>query len=726
MNTLYYSILLLPFVFGIILSVKEPLNTFIRHHEKLSYDTADIHKRTKRALELSPFANVEIKFTAFDHNFTLHLTRNHELFSPDFKIVDGNGNHLDYDYSRFYQGDVEGFAIRKSHCMGKVHDGRFEGSIHIGTDEYHIEPAERYFLDNQNKDFHSIMYRLSDVEHNAKVGTPNLPSRPSSYKDTIKTKQMENESTHKGKERYRRGTKNRHKNTCNLKLVADHLFMRKFIRRETAIDQMVLHYQAVEYIFRNQTFNTTNQYDSTFAPEGIGFRIKEIHVLLEDTVPENMKPEHISVYELLELFSRMNHSSVCLSYLFTDRSFDNGVLGLAWVAYPYGQAGGICDPYADYGGTKKSYNTGLVSFKLFHREAPRAVTEITFAHELGHSFGAQHDPNTKECMPGDSKGGNYIMYDKATPGHMKNNKAFSQCSISKMIPVINAKGLEVNNGCFTNRYWAICGNGAHEEGEICDCGTVTTCVEKCCTPYGSKTGKACTLQNPAYECSPSRGPCCLNDTCTIGREFLKCFDGTECMNSLVCTGLHVECPIEKPKPNLTLCDKDRSVCVNGFCQGSLCLKYGYEGCLCENHNDKCKVCCQYNGQCMSSYEIPEMPNKTMSRGTPCNYYKGYCDALGTCQDIDMDGPMRLLYFTFFTEEGIKIWFSRYWFVLLLGSFLILCMLAAFVYYCQHFTPSNNPALQEKKPHKAIRKRRKQVGGGFQTGGRPIPMAQSYA
>ena len=41
----------------------------------------------------------------------------------------------------------------------------------------------------------------------------------------------------------------------------------------------------------------------------------------------------------------------------------------------------------------------------------------------------------------------------------------------------------------------------------------------------------------------------------------------------------------------------------------------------------------------------------MSRGMPCNYYKGYCDALGFCQDIDMDGPMRLLYFTFFTSEG---------------------------------------------------------------------------
>ena len=46
-----------------------------------------------------------------------------------------------------------------------------------------------------------------------------------------------------------------------------------------------------------------------------------------------------------------------------------------------------------------------------------------------------------------------------------------------------------------------------------------------------------------------------------------------------------------------------------------------------------------------------MPNTTMSRGMPCDMYKGYCDALGTCQAIDMDGPMRLLYFTFFTEEG---------------------------------------------------------------------------
>ena len=46
------------------------------------------------------------------------------------------------------------------------------------------------------------------------------------------------------------------------------------------------------------------------------------------------------------------------------------------------------------------------------------------------------------------------------------------------------------------------------------------------------------------------------------------------------------------------------------------------------------------------------------------------------------------------------------------------MLTAFVYYCQAFTPSNNPQLDQAKPHKPIRKRRKQAGynpGGYRPG-----------
>ena len=38
-----------------------------------------------------------------------------------------------------------------------------------------------------------------------------------------------------------------------------------------------------------------------------------------------------------------------------------------------------------------------------------------------------------------------------------------------------------------------------------------------------------------------------------------------------------------------------------------------------------------------------MPNTTMSSGLPCDNYKGYCDTLGKCEPVDMDGPMKRLY-----------------------------------------------------------------------------------
>ncbi len=68
----------------------------------------------------------------------------------------------------------------------------------------------------------------------------------------------------------------------------------------------------------------------------------------------------------------------------------------------------------------------------------------------------------------------------------------------------DAKGLDQVYGCFKNRRIAICGNGIVEYPEICDCGTASTCNERCCTPYGV-AGTPCTLRNEAYQCSTSRG-----------------------------------------------------------------------------------------------------------------------------------------------------------------------------------------------------------------------------
>ena len=44
--------------------------------------------------------------------------------------------------------------------------------------------------------------------------------------------------------------------------------------------------------------------------------------------------DDLSVEELLDSYSYLDHSEYCLSYLFTYRTFEKGNLGLAWTATP--------------------------------------------------------------------------------------------------------------------------------------------------------------------------------------------------------------------------------------------------------------------------------------------------------------------------------------------------------------------------------------------------------
>lgn len=55
---------------------------------------------------------------------------------------------------------------------------------------------------------------------------------------------------------------------------------------------------------------------------------------------------------------------------------------------------------------------------LSHQEADLVTT-----HELGHNFGAEHDPdNIPYCAPSDDQGGKFVMYPIAVSGDHVNNK----------------------------------------------------------------------------------------------------------------------------------------------------------------------------------------------------------------------------------------------------------------------------------------------------------------
>ena len=49
--------------------------------------------------------------------------------------------------------------------------------------------------------------------------------------------------------------------------------------------------------------------------------------------------------------------------------------------------------------------------------------DLVTTHELGHNFGAEHDPdNIPYCAPREDQGGKYIMYPIAVSGDHSNNK----------------------------------------------------------------------------------------------------------------------------------------------------------------------------------------------------------------------------------------------------------------------------------------------------------------
>lgn len=143
-----------------------------------------------------------------------------------------------------------------------------------------------------------------------------------------------------------------------------------------------------------------------------------------------------------------------------------------------------------------SVNTG------FHSSygMPYIVQLLTMTHEIGHNFGSEHDL-TAACAPGDSSGGNYIMYPSASNGIYANNLLFSTCSRNQIASV-----LSTSQDCLSHAT-PHCGNGIVEGDEVCDCGV--SCSEtSCCT-------SSCTINTDAgYTCSPQnplKYPCCTRE-----------------------------------------------------------------------------------------------------------------------------------------------------------------------------------------------------------------------
>ncbi|XP_041780583.1 disintegrin and metalloproteinase domain-containing protein 10 isoform X1 [Anopheles merus] len=549
----------------------------------------------------------------------------------------------------------------------------------------------------------------------------------------------------KAHERVRRAArpKEDYRNTCSLYIQSDPLLW-SHIRdsivghlhrarrneleektREEILSLIIHHITAVNYIYRNTKF------DGRIEHRNIRFEVQRLKIDDDSSCGENHHEEtnplcleNIDVSNFLNLHSLGNHEAFCLAYVFTYRDFTGGTLGLAWVASASGASGGICEKYKTYtetvGGlyqsTKRSLNTGIITFVNYNTRVPPKVSQLTLAHEIGHNFGSPHD-YPAECRPGGNNG-NYIMFASATSGIRLNNGKFSPCSVRNISNVLDAIDENKKRNCFQASEGAFCGNKIVEIGEECDCGfNEEECMDKCCYPremsetmrIENVTAQSCG-RRARTQCSPSQGPCCDSNTCRFipADARVTCKEETECSWGSTCNGTTPECPEPKPRDDKTKCNNGTQLCIKGECSGSICLLWNMTECFLTSNIipniDKRKLCelacqngndtnsCRSTSEFAREYGLPD-GGYSLRPGSPCDNFQGYCDVFLKCRAVDAEGALVRLKNLLFNKQTLQTlaeWATEHWYLVCMFGIAFIITMGIFIKCCAVHTPSSNP------------------------------------
>ncbi|XP_076081145.1 disintegrin and metalloproteinase domain-containing protein 10-like [Mytilus galloprovincialis] len=552
------------------------LDRFIKQYEELHYSTNDLqssHLRSKQSLTNEPF---QFGFNAFQRNFIIVLQQDKSVFNKDAAL----DTSVPLDTSHIYVGHVKG--CKGSRVFGYIVDGYFHGSIKILQETtYHIEPTKRFIGKvKEVPKAHSVIYKEDDIVsdlHRLQKESDNKVV--SSWQNKVhQWMQKEAKSGHTDRDErydYNRESKytqlnhsnrilDRHKrrgilgdkNACFLYMQADPMLFNRInsaYHNEVLAKQYILglfatHVDAINTIYSNMVFKT---YDNSINYSGVRFKIQRVQIMTDATEKcstnqaSKFCENNTDVVNFLNLHSQSDHSAFCLAYTFTYRDFLHGSLGLAWMAYTGQTSGGICEKYKSFSGNglpvMKSLNTGVVTLLNYGEDVPPRLSHLSFAHQVGHSFGSPHD-NGQLCAPYgtaavDAEDGKYIMNDGSTNGKMQHNDEFSPCSKDNITRVMDAvfKGRYGKVNCFQNDNTAFCGNNIVEDGEECDCGYDEDCTDQCCVGRQSD-GSGCVLM-AGKQCSPSQGSCCDPETCRPVTDGRQCIPETDCAAASYCTYL---------------------------------------------------------------------------------------------------------------------------------------------------------------------------------------------
>ncbi|KAK7471816.1 hypothetical protein BaRGS_00035555, partial [Batillaria attramentaria] len=407
------------------------LNDYILDYQTLHYDPLDLHAKHDR-VRRSIDPHLHLDFSAYGRDFRLKLKRDNSVFSAEHKMLNPDGTLSPVDTSFIYTGHLRDTPGSFAHVA--VINGTARGYVQVpGHTTFHIEPATMYF---KNPSFHTVIYpethmNLDPYRHrrNADMGMcgndaaaewmrwhahsaidPQPDNRARRYrreteKDSDKSHNKYSAESN-GSPRQRRSNLGE-KNTCYLYLRADpilweHIKHNKYntiLSNERTQEEILAffasHVSAVKNIYSKTDFRT---YDNSVRYMGVDFLVQRTSIMTMENQDCNGKNptrycnRNIDVTNFLNLNSMDQHDEFCLAYIFTFRDFTKGTLGLAWVGSPESSAGGVCERYKKFpeGGIQvsKSLNTGIVTVINYGKAVPARVSQLTFAHEIGHNFGS--------------------------------------------------------------------------------------------------------------------------------------------------------------------------------------------------------------------------------------------------------------------------------------------------------------------------------------------------
>ena len=622
-----YHCLLLSLICIITLpAVEVTFNSNLKHYEVVKKSSFS-HQIVKRGADYSenPFNHIrELNFDALGKKFKLILTQRKKLLSSKFKVVEVEDDmeriiHIDRD--NWYEGRV--FGETGSHASVHMEDGMLMGSIHTKGEVYHVEPAWRHLPEEDANSM--IVYKDSNIDFHHQ---PSYPMCGEYFQSVEYNESMISIS----EERRKRSayfdpiisdSKSPRFTRCSLKLVADYRFYKEMGGSSTkgTVNYLISLIDRVHKMFEDTEWS-----DGTDGFSGMGFSIKKILVHKSPThvypggLHYNMAKSDWDVRQLLEVFSRQaDHTDYCLAHLFTDTKFEGGILGLAYVGTPRtGGVGGICSPTYFKNGYTLYLNSGLSSSRNHYGQ--RVITreaDLVTAHEFGHNWGSEHDPDIAECSPSASQGGSYLMYTYSVSGYDVNNKQFSPCSLKSIRKVLLSK----SSLCFSEPEESFCGNLRVEGDEECDAGLLgSDNSDNCCD-------ENCKLR-PTAVCSDKNSPCC--SLCQPAGAGVTCRTSNlaTCEQEATCDGVSPICPPSVAMQDGTTC-VDRGTCRLGQCVG-FCESRGLLSCQCDDEKDACKRCCRSdnNSTCRAQLPVELLPD-----GTPC--FQGLCDK-GTCERTVQD------------------------------------------------------------------------------------------